>query len=137
MAHQTDLRIRLLKKKAQIKRENNCTLNNPFNWVNSFEINSRCIPSLMDILISKPYKLKKYIIPQKSINFQKLTELSVDDPRNTLYYKKSSPATTTFNINIPLQYNTTTTTFSHVNADDDLLGCDVLEIHAPEFDPDL
>jgi hypothetical protein len=124
MAHQTDLRIRLLKKKAQIKRENNCTLNNPFNWVNSFEINSRCIPSLMDILISKPYKLKKYIIPQKSINFQKLTELSVDDPRNTLYYKKSSPATTT-------------NTFSHVNADDDLLGYDVLEIHAPEFDPDL
>jgi hypothetical protein len=85
MVHQTDLRIQLLKKKAQIKLEKNCTLNNPFNWVNSFEINSRCIPSLMDILISKPYKLTKYIIPPKSINFQKLTELSVNDPRNTLY----------------------------------------------------
>ena len=137
MVHHNLSNTELLKKQAQYDRMVKAKLGNPFRWTNSFEINSRNIPSLMDLNINFPYKLYVYAIPQKETNFQKLQQLSTSDPRNIIYYQTSSPAPPKFNAHIPLQPKTDTGCISNFNVYDASIDQDILELHAPEFDPDL
>ena len=59
------------------------------------------------------------------------------DPRNIIYYQTSPPAPPKFNAHIPLQPKTDTGCISNFNVYDASIDQDILELHAPEFDPDL
>ena len=91
----------------------------------------------MDLKINFPYKLNVYAISQKEKNFQKLQQLSTGDPRNIIYYQTPPPAPPTFNTHIPLQPKTDTGCISNINVYDASIDQDILELHAPAFDPDL
>ena len=154
MDQKKDLHINVLKQQAQRQREENCKLQNPFTWVNSFDINSKGIPSLMNIKTTAPYELKsipslmdiktkapyvlnKYSIPPRNIDYSRVCNLSIHDPRNKLYYQQPTRSTTKGTITIPLnstlQIASTPSKVDHFETVDQ----DILEIYAPEFDSDL
>ena len=67
MVHHKSIEIQDLKLQAQMKRAQNAKHANPFNWINSFEINSNMIPSLMDLKLKIPFKLIQYSIRAGSL----------------------------------------------------------------------
>jgi hypothetical protein len=137
MVHHTSIDIQNLKMQAQMKRAQNATLANPFNWINSFEINSKNIPSLMDLKLQPPFKLIRYSVPPKTINFQKQQQLSILDPRNKIYYQKQNTSSIKFNTIIPLESTTNSTTDFIRQDNSNTMEYDILELHAPDFDPYL
>ena len=88
MVNHKDIELQSLKKPAQLKRTENAKLVNPFTWINSLDLNSKKILSLMDFKLEPPFKLIQYYIPEKKTNLQQFQQLSILDPRNKIYYKK-------------------------------------------------
>ena len=137
MDQKKDLHINVLKQQAQRQREENCKLQNPFTWVNSFDINSKGIPSLMDIKTNAPYVLNKYSIPPRNIDYSRVCNLSIHDPRHKLYYQQPTRSTTKGTITIPLNSTLPMASTPFKVDHFETVDQDILEIYAPAFDSDL
>jgi len=121
--------IQQLKKQAELKRAEDAKLANPFTWINSYEINSKNIPSLMDLKLEQPFKLIQYSTPEKKTDLQKYHQLSRFDPRNKIYYMKRAASTScSRNVTIPLEAATYTNTWYNRKANSDVTDHDILEL---------